>query len=414
MRTLSGKNSSSNSEIEAIQFRVAIVTNMPAPYVVPIHQRVARTPGVSLHVIYCSQREPNRLWDLPPLDFDHTFLRERFFMVGGRGGHNNLDVALGERCIHNNPDVISSLKQFSPDVIVTVGFNPTYLYAFGYALLKGLAHVPMTDGTFSSEQRLSVWHRAVRRFVYARSNAFASASLGGRKIYESYGIGAERCFKSCLCIDNTVFSPESQRDQKLFDFIFCGRIEQGKNPLFALNVALDVANKLHQKVKILFVGSGSEEESVKKAAALRPDLVEAEFHGFAAQHELPSLYRSARIFVFPTIFDVWGVVANEACAAGLPVMVSPHAGVAGELVLDGENGFVCDLDVGLWAERAAFLLTQQHVYQRFSERSRSLVNEYTFDNAASGLVAACRFALSESGPKNNKRLLRQQLAQHLD
>jgi glycosyltransferase involved in cell wall biosynthesis len=78
----------------------------------------------------------------------------------------------------------------------------------------------------------------------------------------------------------------------------------------------------------------------------------------------------------------------------LPVIVSPHAGVTNELVSDGENGFVCELDVGAWAERAELLLTQPAVYQRFSRRSRSVVSEYTFENAALGLVAACRHAHS--------------------
>src|SRR5947209_7444478 len=96
------------------------------------------------------------------------------------------------------------------------------------------------------------------------------------------------------------------------------------------------------------------------------DRVDTHFHGFAKQNELPALYRSARLFLFPTHADVWGVVANEACAAGLPVIVSPHAGVAGELVLDGENGFVCALDVKLWTERAASLLTNQETWTRFS------------------------------------------------
>jgi glycosyltransferase involved in cell wall biosynthesis len=185
-------------------------------------------------------------------------------------------------------------------------------------------------------------------------------------------------------------------EEKKFDFIFCGRMVEAKNPLFALHVAQDVARRLGRKVSILFVGSGVQEEMVKSEALLHPDLIDTEFHGFAAQHELPSLYRSARIFLFPTLADVWGVVANEACAAGLPVIVSPHAGVTDELVLDGENGFICELEVGAWAERAELLLTQPAVYQRFSRRSRSLVNEYTFENAALGLVAACRHAYSGS------------------
>lgn len=361
-----------------------MVTNVPPPYRVPIYNRLDSAPDISFRAFFCSEREPNRSWDLPSMDFDHVFLRQRFVRCRGR-------------YIHNNPDVISHLKRFAPDVIITTGFNPTHLYAFGFAWMKGLAHVPMTDGTDLSEQSLSVLHKAVRRFIYARSGAYILASLGGQRLYESYGIAANRCFKSCLCVDNAAFSEEQYSVQKRFDFLFCGRIEHGKNPLFALQVALDVARRIHRKTRILFVGSGDQEVEVRTAASQYPDLVEVEFNGFASQRDLPPLYLSSRIFLFPTRWDPWGVVANEACAAGLPIIVSPHAGVAGELIVDGENGFVCELDINLWAERAITLLTKPEIHQKFSTRSRSLVSAYTFDNATSGLLSACRFALSKNG-----------------
>jgi len=367
--------------------RLAVVTNEPPPYRIPVFHRVGRMPGVCLEVIFCARREPNRKWDLPPMQFNHTFLRERITTV--KEG----------RYIHNNPDVVPALKRFSPDVVVTDGFNPTQLYAFGYALVKRLAHVSLTDGTYRSEQSLSMVHRMVRRFVYARSTAFVSASMGGQRLFESYGISSDRCFKSYLCIDNEVYMRVPEPMEKRFDFIFCGRMVPEKSPLFALEVARQAATLLDRRVSILFVGTGSEEERVRSAAARQTAFVDVEFHGFAMQSELPSLYRSARVFLFPTLADVWGVVANEACAAGLPVVVSPHAGVADELVLDGENGFICQLDKNIWAERAALLLTRQDMWERFSRRSLSLVREYTFDNAAAGLVDACRFALTEEPKK---------------
>jgi glycosyltransferase involved in cell wall biosynthesis len=344
-------------------------------------------PGISFQAIFCAEREPNRQWDLPSLDFDHVFLRERFSTVNGR-------------YIHNNPDVIPALSRFKPDVVITDGFNPTHLYAFAYAWLKRLPHVPMTDGTDVSEQGLSALHRAVRRFVYARSTAFVCASRGGQRLYESYGIAAERCFQSCLCIDNDAFSPAFDQQEKRFDFIFSGRIEPVKNPLFALEVARETAKRLQRRVTILFVGAGSEEQKVRSAASLQPELLDVAFHGFAAQRELPALYRSARLFLFPTLWDPWGVVANEACAAGLPVIVSPDAGAAGELVRDGENGFVCPLDAKRWAECAALLLARQDIWQSHSARSQSLAREYSYDNAAAGLLAACRFTLPAGMPGN--------------
>jgi glycosyltransferase involved in cell wall biosynthesis len=370
--------------------KIAIVANKVSPYRSPVFERIGQTPGVGLQVIFCSRREPNRQWNLPMLNFEHAFLRERISTVNGR-------------YIHNNPDVIPALNRFLPDVVVTGGFSPTHLYAFAYALVRKAAHVPMTDGTYLSEQALTRAHTIVRRSVYARSRAFISASAGGRRLYESYGIAAERCFKSCLCIDNGAFFPDAHQERRQFDFVFCGRIEEVKNPLFALDVALEVARRLRRKVSILYVGAGNLEESVRTAALRQSDFVQTEFHGFAAQEELPALYRSARVFLFPTLADSWGVVANEACAAGLPVMVSPHAGVAGELVLDGENGFICELNVDVWADRAALLLTQQDIWQKFSECSLSRVRDYTFDNAASGLLEACRFSAPAREPRKLDR-----------
>jgi glycosyltransferase involved in cell wall biosynthesis len=361
--------------------KIVLVTNGPVPYRIPALNIMAATPGISLHVIFCCQREPNRGWSLPPIEFDCTYLRERITTVNGR-------------YIHNNPDVIRALRRLAPEVVITNGFNPTYLYAFAYAWFKRLRHVTMTDGTYESEKTLSLIHRLIRRLVYARTHAFLSASMGGTKLYESYGIPGDRCFTACLCVENADFGHDGAPPNDRFDFIFCGRIEPVKGPLFALDVALEVARRLSRKVKILFVGSGSLEQRVRDTAAMYPDLLEAKVHGFAAQNDLPALYRSAKVFMFPTQWDPWGVVANEACAAGLPVLVSPHAGVAGELVLDGQNGYICGLDVGLWAERAIVLLTRPEIYRDFSERSRSLVSKFTFENASRGIVAACRYATS--------------------
>lgn len=367
--------------------RLAVVANTPPPYRIPIFQRLGNAPGFTFQVIFCSKREPNRAWDLPGFDFDHVFLPENYITVKKWGSH------LDERYIHNNFGVISSLRKFNPDIVVTDGFNPTHLYAFGYAAAKGLIHIPMTDGTDISEQALTGIHRTVRRFVYSRSSTFVSASRGGDRLYRSYGIGNDRLFQSCLCIDNAAFAPQNVQEEKKYDFIFCGRMEEQKRPSFALEVARQVAQRIHRKTRILFAGSGMLDEQLRKEAARCSDLVDATFHGFASQAQLPALYRSAHIFLFPTEIDVWGVVANEACAAGLPVIVSPYAGAAGELVLDGQNGFICDLDAKLWTDRAVLLLMQPDLCRQFSQRSLALVGKYTFDNAANGLLDACRTAV---------------------
>ena len=359
--------------------KLAIVVNEPPPYRIPVFNLIARSPEISLQVIFCCRREPNRLWDLPPISFDAIFLRERIRTVHGR-------------YIHNNPDVLSALSRFKPDVVLGNGFNPTHLYAFAWTRLMRRAYIAMTDGTLQSEQSLSALHVWLRRYVYQRAGAFVAASQGGLALYRSYNVPAARCFLSCLAVDNARFYPHERGTDKPWDFIFTGRLEAGKQPEFAMDVALQCARKLGRRLTLLYVGAGGEEAALRERAKTLNHQLLVHFHGFASQSELPELYRSAKIFLFPTRADVWGVVANEACAAGLPMIVSPHAGVAGELVVDGRNGYVRPLDIQAWTDCALDLLENPDRWRAMGERSLLLVKPYCFASAAEGIIDAAKAA----------------------
>lgn len=361
--------------------RIALISNELPPYRVPFYRTLANLPDVTLRLILCSRREPNRQWEIPPLDFGHEFLREHVITRNGR-------------YIHNNPGVITALHRFHPDVVVTGGFNPTHLYALAYAIARGIPHVAMTDGTDISEQGLSRVHRMVRRMVYARSRSFIAASRGGHRLFEQYGIPAARRYTSCLCVDNAEFSTPASFDERPVDFLFCGRIEPVKNPVFAFQVARAAAKLLGRRVNIMFVGAGEQEQEMQQLAAAHAAEVQAQFRGFVSHGDLPSIYAAARIFLFPTRWDPWGVVANEACAAGLPVLVSPEAGVAGELVQDGRNGHVAALEVDRWAQHAAALLRDRDAWQRASAASVDVVAGFNYASAAAGVRDACRAAVS--------------------
>ena len=64
--------------------------------------------------------------------------------------------------------------------------------------------------------------------------------------------------------------------------------------------------------------------------------------GFQQYDELPAFYGLASAFVHASTTEQWGLVVNEAMAAGLPVIVSERCGCAPDLVEDGVNGFTFD------------------------------------------------------------------------
>ena len=64
--------------------------------------------------------------------------------------------------------------------------------------------------------------------------------------------------------------------------------------------------------------------------------------GDVAYEDVPSLMADADLLAFPTLADEWGLVVNEAMAAGLPVLASCRAQAAEEMVTDKENGWLFD------------------------------------------------------------------------
>ena len=355
--------------------RTAIVTNIPAPY----RSRVfSLLPPNDFHVIYCARKEPNRDWSLPVLSHSHEFLKERI-----------QDKGDGFNFRHNNPDVWSALQRQKPDVVVTTGFNPTHLCAFLWAKLHRVRHVCMTDGTIESESSLGWLHRMTRHLVFAGSAAFVAASQKGMALYRSYGLPRGRIFQSHLCADNALFSAHSAERDRPFDVMFSGQLQERKLPFLFVDVCGDVLRR-RGRCTALVLGSGPlRDEVLHRLSALG---VEVTSPGFVQQAELPFWYSRARVLLFTTRMDPWGIVANEALAAGTPVICTPHAGVACELVVDGETGFVCAAEPNAWADATVRLLDDADLWERFSLAGRAMVAKYNYQAAADGIQAACFMA----------------------
>ena len=70
-----------------------------------------------------------------------------------------------------------------------------------------------------------------------------------------------------------------------------------------------------------------------------PSTLNLRFLGNVHYDALPQLYAEGGVLAFPTLGDEWGVVVNEALAAGLPVLGSRYSQAVEELIVDGVNGW---------------------------------------------------------------------------
>src|SRR5262249_35139847 len=91
---------------------------------------------------------------------------------------------------------------------------------------------------------------------------------------------------------------------------------------------------------LVVVGDGAQ---MGELAALRCRLGIEEhvlFPGSKNYEELPIYYGLADAFIHASTTEQWGLVINEAMAAGLPVLVSERCGCASDLVVPGINGLL--------------------------------------------------------------------------
>jgi glycosyltransferase involved in cell wall biosynthesis len=116
--------------------------------------------------------------------------------------------------------------------------------------------------------------------------------------------------------------------------------------------------------------------------------------GHMRQAELPLWFAAADVFVFPSRYDGWGVVLNEACAAGLPIITTDAVGASKDLVIQGENGFVVardDSDGVL--EKMRYFADHRDQARAFGRRSREIVERFSLEGGVALLCQAIESAL---------------------
>jgi glycosyltransferase involved in cell wall biosynthesis len=178
--------------------------------------------------------------------------------------------------------------------------------------------------------------------------------------------------------------------------MFSGRIVPVKNPEFFAKVCAGVKARLG-RCRVLIIGEGNELLKAGMRAIFEKHGVEYEFAGFIPHNMLPTYYAQSKLLLLPTSGDCWGVVINEAMLAGTPVVTTDMTAAAGELVLNEQNGYVLPLDVDTWTQAVVEMLSNDETWERFSKNAQSKVQEFNFDTAAAGILAAFNYLEAQGG-----------------
>lgn len=346
--------------------KIAFVSNIPSPYRLVYFNNLNKYLGNDLIVFYCSKTGYDREWKLKnDLTHQHKFLKGSQFK-------------LGKRHIFINPSITKELRFFNPDVVVTGGFFPTMLLAILYSWINNKFHFINTDGWWLTEKKLNKFHRWIRKVVYRRATGFLPVSTKGRDTIINYGINERKISVVPYVTDFDKYFLKTSKEKK-YDLLFIGQFIDRKMPLFFSEVAQQL-KIIFPDIRVLILGNGPLKEPLIES--LQGAGINFDFPGFVQPSELPELYSSCKILMFPTKSDGWGVVANEACSSGVPVFTTPMAGSAGDLIINGYNGYVLEPEAITWAEKANELITNEDLYNTFSANAIAQAKKFHPDKIA--------------------------------
>lgn len=381
--------------------KVGVLVSHPIQYFVPVYRALAQNPEITLSVIYRTRTGVDayhdagfgRLvkWDIPLLDgYRSQFLSDKTEL-------RSLE-----------PRVVTELLRERFDVLIVHGYNSgTNLLGIAVALLTGARVIIRGDTRLQQHHlRARAWKQFFKRKLFKVFDGFLSIGTLNKEYYASFGAEPDRIFFAPFCVNNASFSVEASgrsigRQQFRLEFglpadcvviLFASKLTARKRPADLLAAYANLAQQ-HPDAWLIMAGSGEQEQTLKTAAAAL-GLERVRFVGFQNQSALPNLYAASDIFVLPSEQEPWGLVVNEAMAAGLPVIVSDEVGAAPDLVQGQGTGIVyrCG-DVAALTRAMESLLQSAQKRQEMGAKGQELVRAWDVDKCVSGIVSAVQRVL---------------------
>ncbi len=369
--------------------RLTILTEIIAPYRIPVFNVLARRNDLEVHVVFLAETDPTmRQWHVykNEIQFSFEVLPSRRWK-------------LGRHRLLINRTIQRALSRSSPDVVVCGGYN--YVASWQALNWAKRNEKPFFIWMESTAHDRRTGSGMIEFFKHRFVRDCSGAVVPGKASLEyavSLGIPMSNIFHAPNAVDNDLFaaaaraardsaSSRSSRQLPSRYFLFVGRLVKEKGIYDLAEAYGNLALRTREEVGLVFAGDGPARTDLTVAAEkIRPGNVQ--FPGFVQREELPCYYGLAEALIFPTHSDTWGLVVNEAMACGLPIVTSSVAGCAANLVTDGWNGRVVQGgDIRQITAAMQELADNPLVRAAMGERSRERIREFSPKACADGFAS---------------------------
>jgi glycosyltransferase involved in cell wall biosynthesis len=294
-------------------------TNVAAPYRVPIWDHIEKQHPLRVHLL--ETRESLEREGRRPGDWGSA-TGPRYRWVP------NVTLRRGERSFYVSKR-FPVLPRGARAVLLGAWESPLYWQVLLEAKLRGVRTVGFYESTLASNRHRRGLAAAVRAAFFKSLDAVVVPGQAASEALESFGVATDRIHRGFNAVDVTRFSEAAVsnpvRHGPDHRFVFVGQLIPRKNPLALLQAFSDARSA---DATLTYIGSG-EQKAELEAETSRLGLRDSVFFIEPMSNgQLAEQLHSFDTLVLPSEEEVWGLVVNEALAAGLKVVVSERAGVA--------------------------------------------------------------------------------------
>ena len=356
--------------------RIALLTEIPAPFRIPLFDALAAQPDVDLRVLFLAADDPRR---------SYPRLEQRFAseILPGR------DLSAGGRWTVVNAGVLGRLRRFRPDVVLVGGWNqPAFWQAAAWARAARRPLVVWVESTARDERSGAAPLELAKRAILRAAAGFVVPGRAAAEYLVALGARPEQIVVAPNAADPSLLEDAPSRDEARAQlgldgcvFLCVSRLSPEKG--------VDVLVRAFDGVpgELVLVGDGPDRERVASLASQSVRLL-----GRVERRELLRWYAAADAYVMPSRSETWGMAMQEAAAAGLPLIATEAPGAGYDLIEEGVNGYrVPTEDVGALHDALLRVAGDEDWRERAGRRTRELAVGHTPEAWAE---AVARFVVS--------------------
>jgi len=373
--------------------KVVLLTEIISPYRIPVFNEIFSHIGDRFLVLFFSENVKEREWKIykKAIKFNYRILPSFLF----QRKRDYFPYFL-------NPTLFFKLIQYSPETIIIGGYHhPSSFLAIVYAKFFRRRIILWCESNKDEYRYKHPLREAYKRWFVKNCTEYIVPGKASNEYLFSLGARLEKIWMAPNAVDNDYFSYSCDKHRQTREtfkqskgypdrlILYVGRLIDQKG-IFDLLKVFQILSHEQADLGLLLIGSGEGIERYKNFCKIN-NIKNVFFVGFVHQEDLPSYYAASDVFVLPTHSDPWGLVLNEAMACKLPVISSNAAGAAGDLIINGVNGYIFKKgDINKLATYLQDILNDKQKRARMGQSSFNIIKDYSPLKCAQGFIRAIR------------------------